>query len=99
MQHSTTTEQKEPYTSQFGADQNNSKNYPLLTRDDIPYTPFKIVGNEELGYNIIFGRYKFNPEPLKTKTEAHEWFEHSTWDVIMHLIAIGITADKHDEKH
>lgn len=81
--------QKEQQNTHTNVDTDNSKNYPLLTRDQIPNTPFWIVGNEEKGYKLTWGKYTFTTEPHKTINEAVNWYETHPWEITMHLIAIG----------
>lgn len=94
----TTTKQKDSSSTQSSADTKDKENSPLLTRDKIENTPFWIVGNDELGYKITWGKYSFNEEPVKGYELALEWFETHTWQIILHLIAIGIGINNVDQK-
>lgn len=97
MQHSKTTiKPKEQSSIQSSTDTNDKENYPLLTREQIEKTPFWIVGSEEIGYKITWGKYTFNDEPLK-KENVKTWWDDNQWQIILHVIAIGIQASK-DEK-
>lgn len=90
----TKTEQSELLNIQSGTDTKDKENYPLIIRTQIKGTPFYIVGNDEIGYNITWGKYKFNDQPIPHKLETETWVEDHQWQIILHMIAIGIAADK-----
>lgn len=92
----TNKERMEQSNTQSHADTNDKENYPLLTREQIEQTPFWIVGTEEIGYKITWGKYTFNDEPLP-KNQIKQWYDDNQWTIILHMIAIGIQASK-DEK-
>lgn len=98
MQRSqTTTKQQASLNTQSSADTEGKENSPLLTREPIEKTPFWIVGNDEIGYKITWGKYSFNEQPLK-KEDVQTWWEHNQWKIILHLIAIGIGINNIDQK-
>lgn len=76
------------------AETKDKENYPLIEREQIENTPFWIVGNDEIGYKLTWGKFTFNDEPLKTKEECAEWFKVNQWTIILHMIAIGIAQSK-----
>lgn len=84
---------------QSGQDTNDKENFPLIHRHLIQDTPFYIVGNDEIGYHITWGKYRFNVEPIKpTMKEAMDWFLANKWHIIWHMISIAIsTMDKYLE--
>jgi len=94
MQRTTTPEQKEPFTSPSDAGTENSKNYPLLTREPLEGTPFWIVGVSSQGYKLTWGKFTFNDQPLPTTEDVIEWYKKHQWEITLHLIAIGIAAHK-----
>lgn len=99
MQNSkTSTEQREKLHGQNSTDPEIKESYPLLTRDEIQYTPFHVVGNEEIGYKVTWGKYNFMDEPVKTIEEAEKWLALHQWEVTMMLIAIGFKiAGEHEQ--
>jgi len=86
----TMQKQKEQPITFTNVDTDNSKNYPLITRDQIPNTPFWIVGNEEQGYRIVWGKYTFTQEPHKSIDEAVVWFDTHQWEVTLHIVSIAM---------
>lgn len=88
----TPTEQKDLLNIQSSQETSTNSNYPLLTREPLTYTPFWIVGNDELGYKLTWGKFSFNDEPLKTQDDVREWYMNHQWDITLHLIAIGIAS-------
>lgn len=80
--------------TQSNADTKNKVNYPLLTREQIKGTPFYYVGNTEIGYNITWGKYKFNDTPLPQSINPETWVTENMWQIIQHLIAIGFAVSK-----
>lgn len=104
MQHSTNPEQREPFTSQSGAETENSKNSPLMIREQIPNTPFYIVGTQETGYWITWGKFRFNEElipddpALDLADIAQEWILNHQWEITLHLIAIAMAANENAKK-
>lgn len=99
MQNSQTQQkQKDVSNTQKYVDTNDKENYPLVERIPIDNTPFIIIGNLELGFKVTFGKYSFNDEPFKTIEETLEWFDLNQWTVIIHLIAVGVTATLENRK-
>lgn len=91
-QNLTTSEQQPQDISQSKEDTENSKSYPLLTREPLQKTPFWIVGSEEIGYKLTWGKFTFNDDALPTQNKVVEWYEENKWQIILHLIAIGIAS-------
>lgn len=98
-QNSTTYREQLALSNGQSLEENPIKeNYPLLERIEFVDTPFHAVGNPELGYKLTWGKYTFNDEPLKTLDELTDWYNKHTWDITLHLIAIGLmTIDKHKD--
>lgn len=65
---------------------------PLLERLEFVDTPFHAVGNPEIGWKLTWGKYTFNDEPLKTLEELTDWYNKHTWEITLHLIAIGLIS-------
>lgn len=59
----------------------------LVERVKIPWTPFYLVGREDTGYFVTFGKYKLT-ETASTKAEAIEHLERSKWDVTARLAGL-----------
>lgn len=83
--------------TQSSTETENNKNYPLIEREKIENTPFWIVGNKEMGYKITWGKYTFNDEPLEYIDEAKTWYDEHHWEIIMHIVAVGIQSTKEKE--
>lgn len=65
----------------------NSDSYELLHRENIEGTPFQIIGNDEHGYFIAFGKYKLIPnEPTVIKARLQLQYQH--WNIVLNLITI-----------
>lgn len=85
---------KPPY-GQTGTDNNQfdqekepeNKNTELLHRVKIQNAPFEVVGNEEIGYFIAFGKYKLTTN-YNTIEEAQERIEKDQWTIIINLMII-----------
>lgn len=92
-----TREQQDLLNTQSATDTKDKESSPLLTREPIKKTPFWIIGNDELGYKITWGKYSFNDEPLK-KEEVKKWWDDNQWKIILHLIAIGYQVTRDAEK-
>lgn len=96
----TQAEQKEKLNIHTGVDIDNSKNYPLLTRTPIEWTPFEIVGNEELGYKLTWGRFNLT-ESMETEEEVRNWQLNNRWDITMkltHIYVVNYFALKEQSK-
>lgn len=85
----------------------NKDSSPLIEREQIPNTPFWIIGNKDDGYHIIMGKYRITneildltrylehgngePEIHLALTEAQTWLENNQWNVILSMALIAIT--------
>lgn len=85
----TPAKQKEQPNIHTGAETDFSKNYPLLTRTPVEHTPFEIVGNEQLGYKLTWGRFNLT-DAMKTEDEVRYWQLDNRWDITMKLIHIYV---------
>lgn len=98
MQKSQTSQKPQGLSNtQESAEANGKENYPLITREKIPNTPFWIIGYEEKGYHITWGRYRFNENPINTEEECYIWYHENLWEITTHMIAIGLA--NHEELH
>lgn len=73
----------------FGTDDTN-KNEELVTRTDVPGTPFTIIGikNEYFG---VMGQYRLT-EPNTSKELIKAELTQITWDRLVQVIAIMIES-------
>ena len=94
----TATEQKEQSTTPSELDTKNTKNYPLLKRNPLNNTPFWIVGSDEIGYKLTWGKFSFNDEPLPTEGDLKKWYSEHKWDITLHLIAIGLASVENEKQ-
>lgn len=90
------------------ADNSDSKNgvttsTPNWEREQIPGTPFWIVGNNDKGYNIIMGKWKLTQEEIYNDVQAplqqlaHHWLQNNTYNTILSMI-ICVTTDIEKQK-
>lgn len=84
------------------ADNSNLKNgvttsTPNWEREQIPGTPFWIIGNEEQGYNVIMGKWKLSPTTLTSKNKCRLWLQQEQWSTILSMI-ICVTTDINNQK-
>lgn len=63
---------------------------------EIEDTPFQIVGNEEKGYFVAFGKYRVG-EVVETKEEALKYFNIKSWNIFINTITACI--DIHNTKN
>lgn len=52
--------------------------------------PLRVVGNDEQGYCIVFGKYRLG-EIKKTKKEAEDQIYEEPWQITINLIAAILT--------
>lgn len=84
MQTKHTAEQS---SGQMNVENKNTYNKELVSRKKIPNTPFEIIGNEERGYFLAFGKYKLTPD-IKTEEDVIMYLEETSWYIIVNIIAI-----------
>lgn len=87
MSESTNSKQKELLSTQNNAEGiHNSK--PLIEREEIPNTPFKIIHLQEKWF-IVMGDHRLT-ELYNTKEEVLEYFHNHMWETIIHVILLVI---------
>lgn len=74
---------------QTGAEETHNKNSNLMEREEIQNTPFEIVGNTEIGYTLIMGKYTLT-EFLETKEEVLNELKTIQWKIIQRMIGAMI---------
>lgn len=77
---------KEQLLSSMNAKETHTKASELISREQIKNTPFDLAGNEEHGYFIGAGKYRFT-EPRPTKEEALNDLDELQWLIIANMIA------------
>lgn len=75
----------ETTSTEHGNDEEH--NTELLQRIKIQNAPFEVVGNEEIGYFIAFGKYKLTTN-YNTIEEAQQRIEYDKWEIMINLIII-----------
>lgn len=62
-------------------------NYPLITHEQIPGTPFTITGNQDKGYFLRLGDYRIT-EAYQTKQDAADQLTIEQWNIIVKVLSI-----------
>lgn len=65
----------------------------IVERQELPETPFHVVGNKNHGYFIALGRYRLT-DTFEEKREAIDQLTYSKWKVITNLISTLIEANE-----
>lgn len=75
------------------------KNTQLTTNKPIDGTPFRVVGNEEVGYHVVIRNYLMS-RPHKTPEEAEKAIHQRDWEIVASLIMalVDIMKDVEQEK-
>lgn len=84
MLHSTYSEQEEQSPGQNSTKDQNKVTY--LNKEIEGAKPFKLVGNEEQGYCITFGKFRVS-EIHKTAEHALAELKQEPWLITINLIA------------
>lgn len=93
MQHTIPTKQKDILNTQNSTEENHTNNSNSnYEREQIPNTPFWIIGDLENGYSLIMGKWKLTTESHKTKLDLKEWMIKNRWNIILSMI-ICVTQD------
>lgn len=90
------TKHTELLNIQNSADEIHKQNSPLIEREQIPNSPFWIIGDKENGYNLIMGKWKLTQEPIAEKEHVTLWIRQNRWNLILSMI-ICVTQDIHDQ--
>lgn len=83
-------------TQQLGIDgksKNTNKEGSLIEFEHVKGTPFHLHGNEEEGYNVLFGKYLISK--VETKKEALEECELNWFTIIKVITVIEIESKNH----
>lgn len=85
MSNSTNSGQEESYNGQNYTPSHDKVTY---LNEGIEWAkPFKLVGNEEQGYCVTFGKYRIS-EIHRTGAEALEELKNEPWMITINLIAV-----------
>lgn len=84
MLHSTNSEQGEQSTGQNSTKEQNKVTY--LNKEIKGAKPFKLVGNEEQGYCVTFGKFRVS-EIHDTAERAIAELKQEPWLITINLIA------------
>lgn len=87
---------------QNSVDTNDKDNSRLLEREQMSNTPFYLIGGDDIGWKITWGKYSFTDEPHVTKEDAYNWLNNNMWTVVIHIVSIGVahgvkTMDKKEQ--
>lgn len=94
MSHST----KKPFAEQLHSlnsteekniPSSNSPEYDKTIYQQIPGTPFMLVGNKDNGYMAVYGNYKLT-DRMKSMKELIEYVDNQPWQLIMNVIGMMI---------
>lgn len=66
-------------------DNDQDDNDQLIEREQIPNTPFWIIGNKTDGYYLVMGKYRLT-EVKNTKEEVKTHLLENIWHVILSMI-------------
>lgn len=69
----------------------------LIERYQIPGSPYWVIGDEEKGYYLRFGKYKFT-ENMQSIQEVEEHYEENKANVILQTI-LAVTTEVQTNKN
>lgn len=72
---------------------NNHSGEQLLEREQIPNSPFWIIGNRIDGYYLVLGHYRLT-DVYNTKQEVVDFVNNRPWDIILGMIISVNHTDK-----
>lgn len=92
--------QRELLQSQISANEADKlpSSEPLIYRESVEGTRFIIVGNEETGYFVTFGKYQVS-QKVPTIQQAREQVANKDWDIIMAMMAVTVEHLHYELKH
>lgn len=80
---------------------NPNKEHSIWDREQLPNTPFWVVGNNEQGYKITMGKYAIREELIQAKDIlsatliAEGWIQEHIFDVMLSISLIAYTDIKY----
>lgn len=66
------------------------KNTELIHKEEIPQTPFWIIGNQEKGYFLAMGNHKLC-DTQKTIEQVKDYYDNHQWELTMQMAFIVFT--------
>lgn len=96
MSENQTFIQEELLMLQNSSEEAHKDNSTLITRKQIPNTPFTVVGNETVGYFVSWGHYRIT-EHKDTIEEATNLIDTDTWNIITRLMGAIFHYEKNNE--
>lgn len=94
MQQQTESKQEEQLNGQSSTEENSKDTYLNLEIEGAK--PLRLVGSDEMGYCIVFGKYRIT-EIKPTPNEALEQPRTNLWEMIINLIG-AITGQTQELK-
>lgn len=71
--------------TQLNADENQNKEASsIFHREEIPNSPFVIVGEQSQGFYMLMGRYRMTPA-MSTPEEVKTYAEKNLWNIILQM--------------
>ncbi|AXH76241.1 MAG: hypothetical protein [Microviridae sp.] len=80
----------------MNAEEAKAPNYQLVSRKKIDGTPFEIIGNNEKGYFLAFGKYRLT-DLFETIEEVQMHIASNHWEITAILIAVMIEITDNDK--
>lgn len=72
---------------------NNDSSEQVELNEEIPYTPFRVVGNKEKGYFIALGLHRLT-EYQKTQEQAIQLLDNNMWLIIANMMVTIIQQNE-----
>jgi hypothetical protein len=99
MSRSTTPEQPEQSNGTYSVNETPNKNSTeTIHRHRIENTPFDVIGNEERGYFLAFGKYRIT-QPKPTIEETEKQLQENMWPIICDVMTIIATLESTKPEH
>lgn len=99
MLKSTRHTQSETLSTQLNVEESQSKensSTELVEQEKIQGTPFRIIGNEERGYFLSFGKFRLT-EAMHDKLAVLEHVNENMWTIIVQIVGVVLQMDKEAE--
>lgn len=92
------TELGDSLRSQMSVDsQPKEDSSKLMERERIDHTPFDLVGNEEMGYFVVLGKYKVS-QNYGDKNAAIDDARYPAWDILLNVITLAIHIEMEERQ-
>lgn len=89
MQQQITTEQRDILNTQNNIESspNSNSSQKLIHREKIQKTPFYVVGREETGYFVTYGKYRLT-DSYETPKDAEIAIQCQEWEQLLNVMGI-----------